>query len=79
MVFSARFFTWWKETAYCGRRTPLEQRGQVFEEAFLEIYHWALSTMKNIQLTKVATVAQTTIIASCLFSPQDTLDPALHT
>lgn len=42
MVFNGRFFTWWKETAYCGRKTPLEQGGQVFEETFLEIYHWAL-------------------------------------
>ena len=35
--------------------------------------------MKNIQLPKVATVEQTTITASCLFRPQDTLDPTVNT
>ena len=52
MVLSRRFFTWSKETAYCGRKTPPEQRGHVCEEAFLEIYHWTLLSNEEHAVNK---------------------------
>lgn len=52
MVLRGRFFTWWKETAYCGRKTPLETGRQVCEEALLEIYHLTLFNNEEHPVTK---------------------------